>query len=170
MVRIPIPPTPPIPSTISAPNLSAPISPRVHSPPSLRTERARDTTGRGGGPGGVGVALHQAGQSKPWGESLPLGGGAGCSVMIADANGSGPARDHRAPGRTVLTAASRLIAGGGCLPKIPDQRGGTRCPYLRRTTGWTSGPASHRSLPMGREHRDETGSPAGGPGCSLACP
>src|SRR5690606_682572 len=101
--------------------------------------------------GGVGVASRQAGQTQPWGESLPPGGGAGCRGMVTDANGWRPARDHRALHRTVLTAAARLIAGGGCLPKIPDQRGGTRSPYLRRTTGWTSGPASHRSLPQGNE-------------------
>ena len=112
----------------------------------------------------MGVALHQAGQSKPWGESLPLGGGAGCSVMIADANGSGPARDHRAPGRTVLTAASRLIAGGGCLPKILDQRGGTRSPIYSpdyRLDLWS------RLAPLfaiGQGASGKNREPAGGPG------
>src|SRR5690606_36245770 len=57
--------------------------------------------------------------------------------MIASLDGRRPARDHRALRRTAPAAASRSIAGGSGLPKIPGQRGGIRSPIL---AGLPAGP------------------------------
>src|SRR5690606_20543650 len=71
------------------------------------------------------------------GKTCPRAVVPGVGEMITDADGRRPARDHRALRRTASAAASRSIAGGGGLPKIPGQRGGTRDPIL---AGLPAGP------------------------------
>ena len=105
------------------------------------------------GPGGVGVASHQAEAMRDLRSTyLLLGSGAGgChrSAFIAEREGG----SHR----PIAPEWRRDVAVEVCRDfiakaKNPGSRGGTHGPILAGTTGWTKGPASPALCPKGKEH------------------